>query len=54
VAFTGSRLDGRTVRHVAGMGRQAVAAGVVLFPVVFSDGSQATYALRLRARRSGG
>jgi hypothetical protein len=29
------------------MGRQAVAGGVAVFPVNFTDGSQATYAIRV-------
>jgi hypothetical protein len=43
-----SMLDGRSVAGVAHMYPQAVAGGLVIYPVVFTDGGQATYAARLR------
>jgi hypothetical protein len=43
-----SVLDGRKVAHVAHMYPQAVVGGLVIYPVVFTDGGQATYAARLR------
>lgn len=47
----GSVLDGRNVAHVAHMYPQAVAGGLVIYPVVFTDGGKATYAARLRPGR---
>ena len=40
-------LDGGVVKHVAHMYPQAVRDGLVIYPVVFRDGAQTTYAVRL-------
>ncbi len=48
ITEAGDALDGKTVSGVAHMYAQAVGRGLVIYPVVFTDGSQATYAVRLR------
>jgi hypothetical protein len=48
ITVGGDVLDGHVVKHVAHMNPQAVAGGVAIYPVVFTDGAQASYAIRLR------